>query len=520
MAQLLMQGNNFYNFIGRYAWVANGEHGIHAVSVTEREEPQAVIGSYLHKIAFPDEFNLHAQNGDKLQEAYEHTASEGGMLGKVYAKKGEALDIQMRGEYVYVANGPAGLRVYDIANIDNKGFSERIQTAPVSPFGQKFYVKTKYATGIASPSTLAVDPTRKHRPENQEAEYRDDKQAIHPMYAFLYVSDKEEGLVVVGDRKMGVATLLDGDPQNNFLKRALAFNPQGALTGASSITIAGVYAYITCERGLAIVSLDNPLDPKLITIVEKFKHPHHVAVQFRYAFVTDEEGLNVMDVTLPEQPKVIEGAVVPLKHAHKLYVARTYAYVANGEDGIAIIDVEKPEKPKLDQMFNGGGKINDAHDIKLGMTNNSLFGYVADGKNGLQVIQLMSPEENTGIYGFSPKPTPKLIAHYEMEGESLAVSKGLDRDRAVDESGNQLAVFGRRGSRPFNLQEMQKLYLHDGKVYTVSNEPPARPKKQPTSAEVGNAGWKFSDIASSVWVRVFFSVFMIGGVVVAVRRRK
>ena len=41
MAQLLMQGTNYVNFIGRYAWVAAGEHGLHAVVVTEQEEPQA-----------------------------------------------------------------------------------------------------------------------------------------------------------------------------------------------------------------------------------------------------------------------------------------------------------------------------------------------------------------------------------------------------------------------------------------------------------------------------------------------
>ena len=29
-----------------------------------------------------------------------------------------------------------GLRVYDVANIDQKGFSERITTAPFSPLGQ------------------------------------------------------------------------------------------------------------------------------------------------------------------------------------------------------------------------------------------------------------------------------------------------------------------------------------------------------------------------------------------------
>ena len=42
----------------------------------------------------------------------------------------------------------------------------------------------------------------------------------------------------------------------------------------------------------------------------------------------------------------------------------------------------------------------------------------------------------------------------------LAISKGVDRDRAVDESGNQIAVFGRVGARPLNLQEQQKLFRH------------------------------------------------------------
>ncbi|MCI0338980.1 MAG: hypothetical protein L0226_15505 [Acidobacteria bacterium] len=499
MAQLLMQGTNFVNFIGRFAWVAAGKHGIHAVVVTERTEPQAVIGSSLHKLAYPEEFNKHAQRGDNLKEAFEHSAN------------GEALAIQVRGEYAYVANGPGGLRVYDIANIDNKGFSERITTAPVSPFGQRFYVKTKFATGVASPSTLAIDPLRKKRPENQEAEYRDDKQPIHPIYAFLYVSDKIEGLVVVGDRKKGVVTLLDGDPANNFLKRALAFNPDGALNGASNITIAGIYAYITCERGLAIVNLNNPLDPKLVTILSGFKKPHAVAIQFRYAFVVDEEGLKVVDVTLPEKARLVDGALVPFADAHNLYLARTYAYVAAGKDGLVIVDIERPEKPKIDQTINAEGKINDAHDVKVGMTNNSLFAYVADGKNGLRVVQLMSPEENPNIFGFSPRAmAPKLIATFHLEGEALAISKGIDRDRAVDESGNQIAVFSRRGSRPFNLQEMQRLYLRDGQLYTVTDEPPPRPRKPAATAEISSVR-SIIGLMSKVWMHLLLGMIGLVG---------
>ncbi len=155
--------------------------------------------------------------------------------------------------------------------------------------------------------------------------------------------------------------------------------------------------------------------------------------------------------------------------------------MAAGKNGLAIVDIEKPEQPKLDQMFNADGAMNDSHDVKVGMTNNSLFAYVADGRNGLRVVQLLSPDANPEIYGFSPKPTPKLIASFPLKGEALALSKGIDRDRAVDESGNQLSVFNRRGARPFNLEEMRRMYMRDGQLYTVTDSVPARPRRQPAT---------------------------------------
>src|SRR5205814_1725883 len=220
-----------------------------------------------------------------------------------------------------------------------------------------------YATAVAAPSTLAVDPARWRLttdgrmvdPETAKQTSADkllnEEQPIHPMYAYLYVVDKFEGLIVVN-----AATLLDGDPLNNYLKRQLddtkypnaAFNPDGALTGANNITIAGANAYITTDRELIVVSLDDPLNPKIINR-RTFKHPRAVAIQFRYGFVVDDDGLKVLDVTNPQQPHVIDVAVVSLAYAHAVHVARTYAYVANGKDGIAVVDVKNPEKPRLDQ---------------------------------------------------------------------------------------------------------------------------------------------------------------------------
>ena len=73
-------------------------------------------------------------------------------------EKPEILGVQTRGEYAYAACGERGLKVFDIAFIDHKGFSERITTAPVSPLGQRFYVKTAYATAVASPTTARPRP--------------------------------------------------------------------------------------------------------------------------------------------------------------------------------------------------------------------------------------------------------------------------------------------------------------------------------------------------------------------------
>src|SRR5205085_1754031 len=119
-------------------------------------------------------------------------------------------------------------------NIDQKAFSERIVSSPVSPLGQRTRVHTRDATSIALPSTLALDPARQHLPENEE-------QPIDLFYAFVFISDREEGLVI-----SNIATLVDGNPDNNFLKESetIRFNPNGA-------------------EGVAVVDVENHKRPRL-----------------------------------------------------------------------------------------------------------------------------------------------------------------------------------------------------------------------------------------------------------------
>jgi len=444
MAQLLLLGTDFVNFMGYHAYVALGDHGLEAVQVTEWSEPQAVIGSYLHRFAYPDFYRQHQERALELPTAHSHEGA-GGVTNA----------IQLRGEYLFTTAGEAGFRVYDVANIANKGFSERIVTGPFSPLGHDTHVVTANATGFALPTNMPIAPWKQQLPENLEM-------PMHAIYHYAAVVDSVEGLILVN-----VDTLSDGDPTNNFLERALTWNENGVLAGARSIQLAGARAYIGTEKALVIVDLDDPLSPKVECQIP-FNRISGIAIQFRYAFVTDADGFHVVEITHPAKARLIPQASIALGDARNVYVSRTYAYIAGGKHGLVIIDVERPENPKVYMTWNEAGAINDLNDVKVASTNASLIAYLADGHNGLRVVQLTDPERVPTFYGFSPEVKPKLIATKHGEGQALAISKPLDRDRAVDETGHQVSIFGRIGSRPFNLEEMQRLYLKpDGTVYKV-----------------------------------------------------
>lgn len=448
MAQLLLQGTNFVNFVGFNAW-AGLEDAVLAVQVTEWEEPQAVLGSYLQRYAYPANYRAFVDGGRQLDTAHAH-------------RSGSARCLQLRGEYLYVAEGLKGVRIYDVANVANKGFSQRIVDAPFSALGHDPHLATTDATCIALPTNQPVHP-----PRNEGELMRDVnlEQPFHPVYNYAFVTDRVEGLIVTD-----VNTFADGDLNNNFVERALTWNPDGVLDGARHLTIGGHYLYVVADRGLVIVDVDDPLAPQTVATVP-LDDGRASALQFRYLFVTDAEGLRVVDVTDPVAPVLIGDALVPMADAQRIYVARTYAYIAAGAQGLAIVDVQKPPAPALVQFFDAGGRISDARDVIVGTTNASLFAYVADGRGGLKVLQLTSPASQPNFYGFSPRPVPELIAIYSTDSPALALSKGLDRDRGVDETGGQIAVFGRRGSRPLNDEEMKKLYLDaEGKPWTVRDE--------------------------------------------------
>ncbi len=471
MAQLLLLGTNYVNFVGLNAWTGL-EGGFEAVRVTEWDEPQAVLGSYLHRYAYPDYYRQFVEDqGRELKDWTRGQTLDGDLSGETHpieqftnvaeGTRDRVGCLQLRGEYMYVAEGRGGFRVYDVASIANKGVSERILSGPFSPLGHDTHVGTRNATCMALPTNQPIAPTR----STPELRAINQEQAFLPIYNYAAITDAEEGLILVD-----VNTLADGELRNNKLRRAVTWNENGVLDGARHIVLAGEVAYVTAAKGLVVVDLADPLHPRLAA-VRALPDARASAIQFRYLWVTDAEGVKLFDVTDLRNPVAVPSGTVPLADARRLYVARTYAYVAAKRDGLVILDVANPAAPRIYLRETFGGRMTDVEDVVVGSTNASLFAYVADGTAGMKVLQLTSPASQPNFYGFSPAPKPELIAWARTPSPAIAMSKGLDRDRAVDETGGQIAVFGRLGSRPFTRPEMERLFLTRGGVpWKVSDE--------------------------------------------------
>ncbi len=274
MAQLLLYGTNFVNFVGYNAWVGEASR-IEAVRVTHWDEPQAVIGSYLEKYAYPDDYKAHLAAGRELKEAYGHASNE-------------ARCLQLRGEYLYVAEGSGGMRVYDVASIANKDISERIITAPVSPLGQDTHIASKDATCVALPTNQPINPERNagmQQPILPKTDFAktmledNEEQPMHPLYKYAYITDAKEGLILTN-----IDTLQDGEPRNNFLTRALTWNEGGILDGARHLTIAGTHFYVSADKGVVELDMDDPLHPKVMAVIP-IAGAEASYLQFRYLFV-------------------------------------------------------------------------------------------------------------------------------------------------------------------------------------------------------------------------------------------
>ena len=93
-----------------------------------------------------------------------------------------------------------------------------------------------------------------------------------------------------------VRTLVDGNPDSNFVKEAARFDPNGVLTGATYVAAATGHRllYLTTPRGLRMSSTSRkPEHPRIVRAAlpgSFLRNPRCVAIRFSLcACVTDDD---------------------------------------------------------------------------------------------------------------------------------------------------------------------------------------------------------------------------------------
>ncbi|MFN0140543.1 MAG: Ig-like domain-containing protein [Pyrinomonadaceae bacterium] len=257
---------------------------------------------------------IRVQNGTLTADASANVIAFAPAALSALQIPGYANNVDVAGNYAYVAAGAAGLQVVNI--------SDR-----------------------ASPQIVASLDT----PGNAND--------IRVVNGFAYVADGISGLQVIN-----VA-----NPLNPV--SAGSFDTPGE---ANDVVVVGTTAYIADGlSGLQIIDVTSPATPQLIGSIDTAGKTRGVDVSGNYAVLaegTPSSAVRVVNITNPAAPQIV-GTLFQAQEVIDLTVRDNFAYVAGWMNGLRIVDFTNPAVPAVTSSFD----VNVFQPRDVALTGNTLF---------------------------------------------------------------------------------------------------------------------------------------------------
>ncbi len=233
------------------------------------------------------------------------------------------------GRYVYVADGGAGLRIFDNTN----------------PYG--IYLAGSY-TGISGAVSVAVAGK------------------------YAYVGDTSAGLVIIDVSNPATPVLV------------------GSLSTAGDaygLVVSGKYVYASnfTAGKVGIIDVSDPTAPKLISQLTTGGSPYGLVVQGKYLYIANQGAprFQIADISNAIAP-VLLGSYTGGTFPTGIYVSGRYAYVADASKGLYVVDIKNPLSPTLKGSFDTSGAY-------YGVTVAGNYAYIADHAGRVRVIDVSDP---------------------------------------------------------------------------------------------------------------------------------
>lgn len=244
---------------------------------------------------------------------------------------GYAEDIQISGNYAYIADGQAGLQIVDISD-------------PESTFLIGEYITGRSAQGIAVRDSLAFIATA-----------------------------SGNGLVVVNVNNPAACSLLGADP--GYTEYKVVALPDT------------FYVYIAAHDFFIIENCSIPQYPYFDQRVSTPGDARGIFVDNSLAFVACEQmGLYIYYAARPDSGVYLVGSIDTPSNAQNVYVSGDLAYVADGRGGLIVIDITNPAAPYIAGIYDTPGYANNVHvDGDLA--------FIADGDGGVHIVDISDPAD-------------------------------------------------------------------------------------------------------------------------------
>ncbi|WP_275519449.1 DUF4347 domain-containing protein [Trichormus sp. NMC-1] len=282
-----------------------------------------------------------------------------------YDTNGYALDVEIVGNYAYVADANSGLSIINISNPSAPTLVGNYDTSyamDVEIVGNYAYV----ADGDSGLSIINIsNPAAPTLVGNYDTnDYAYDVQVVGK---YAYVADGDSGLSIINISNPAAPTLVGNYDTNGYAEDAV---------------IVGKYAYVAdYYSGLQIINISNPAAPTLVGNYDTNGYAEDVQVVGNYAYVADgDSGLSIINISNPAAPTLV-GNYDTNGYAYDVVIVGNYAYVADFDKGLSIINISNPATPTLVGNYDTNHYANDVQVV-------GNYAYLADAGGGLKIIDV------------------------------------------------------------------------------------------------------------------------------------
>uniref|UniRef100_A0A7C6AHE0 LVIVD repeat protein n=1 Tax=candidate division WOR-3 bacterium TaxID=2052148 RepID=A0A7C6AHE0_UNCW3 len=247
-------------------------------------------------------------------------------------------DIDIKGNYAYIANDQGGLQIVDISN-------------PESTYIVGHYYHQTNIQGVAVRDSFAYLALAAGPPNNGGMLIVNVAKPSNPtfvgqdnwFYGYnVFAPENDTKFVYIAARYWFIVEDVSWPQYPSYVRR---FATPG---NVHNLYVIDSLAFLACEQmGLIIYNLNNPDSTAQISEMDTPSNARDINILGNYAYIADGyDGLVIIDITNPQNPAFVSSFDTP-GYAQGVFVKDNLAYIADGSDGLKVIDVSDPYNPIL-----------------------------------------------------------------------------------------------------------------------------------------------------------------------------